>query len=77
MVEERQKFSEVKLVYYPGKARYYYLVTGTSGYPSAEFRYPGLSGGGRANLVVPEVRPDSANLSLPRAFPQSVPEPKD
>ncbi len=60
--EERKKFREIRFTYYPGKARYYYLVTGTSGSPSADFQYPGWPGGGRGNLVVPEVRSDSANI---------------
>ncbi|MEW5898493.1 MAG: hypothetical protein AB1652_04870 [Bacillota bacterium] len=75
--EERKKFSEIRFTYYPGEARYYYLVTGTSGYSSADFRYPGWPGGGRGNLVVPEVRTDSADLFLPHAFPQSIPEPEE
>lgn len=69
---ESREYREIKFYYYPGGARYYYLVTGTSGCPSAEFRCPGLCGGGKGNLVVPEVRTDSANLSFPAAFPRSI-----
>lgn len=77
MEDENKKSKGVKFYYYSGGTRYYCLVTGTSGYLSAEFRYPGFDGGGTGRLVVPEVRTDSAHPSLPAAFPQSVPQPSE
>lgn len=43
----------------------YYLLTGGTGYPLAEFSYPLLPGGGSAGsgLVVPEMRPKTANIT--------------
>lgn len=69
MEDENRRSGEIRVSRYPGSARYY-LVTGTSGYPSADFRYPGLFRDGRSNLVVPEVRIDSAGLPFPGTYPQ-------
>jgi len=45
---------------FPGRSTRYYLLTGGSGYPSAEFRFPLSGPDGR--LVVPEAAKSSANL---------------
>lgn len=73
-MEERRRggFPEVRY-YSPPAAGYYYLVAGTSGCPSAEFRWPGALGGGGA-LVVWRVRSDSAGPFLPVPVPPSAPE---
>ncbi|MFX4260867.1 hypothetical protein ACOBQJ_01575 [Pelotomaculum propionicicum] len=43
----------------------YYLLTGGTGYPLAEFSYPLLPGGGSTGdvLVVPEMRQKTANIT--------------
>jgi len=57
----------IKFYYHPGGIKYH-LVTSTSAYPSTVFQYP-LFGGAGGNLVVPEVRFDSANLPFADTFP--------
>jgi len=62
------KYGQVKFHYYPGGIKYY-LVTSTSAYPSTVFQYPSYFSGAGGNLVVPEVRFDSANLPFADTSP--------
>ncbi|MCL6448337.1 MAG: hypothetical protein K6U04_09350 [Armatimonadetes bacterium] len=72
MEEEVRPVAEVRYFGPPG-ADYYYLVAGASGCPSADFRYPGYSGG-KSALVVLQVRGNSAGPALPAPVPSLVPE---
>lgn len=48
----------------------YYLLTGGTGYPLAEFSYPLLPGSSSmgAGLVVPEMRKKTSNISSDTGF---------
>lgn len=57
---------DVNVVYhYQSNETKYYLLTGGTGYPLAEFSYPLLPGVGSAGevLVVPEMRQKTANVT--------------
>ncbi|MCL6638453.1 MAG: hypothetical protein K6T80_02065 [Firmicutes bacterium] len=62
MVEERSTGAEkVRFNYYNNETKYY-LLTGGSGYPLADFYRPFPAGERGGGLVVPENRPQTANI---------------
>jgi hypothetical protein len=62
-MEEQQTFFKSKKVFfsYPADDVKYYLLTGDSGYPLADFKLPGLPAKEKGGFVVPERITKTAN----------------
>ncbi|OPZ75153.1 MAG: hypothetical protein BWY80_00277 [Firmicutes bacterium ADurb.Bin456] len=62
-MEEQQTFLNIKKVCfsYPADNVKYYLLTGDSGYPLADFKLPGIPSKDKGGFIIPERITKTAN----------------